>query len=48
MAHEEALQMTTDSEEECTFSSEEEEDPDDELLHFEERFDAAEDTVCNE
>ncbi|XP_058622801.1 piggyBac transposable element-derived protein 4-like [Onychostoma macrolepis] len=48
MAHEEALQVTTDSEEECTFSSEEEEDFDDELLHFEERFDAAEDTVSNE
>uniref|UniRef100_A0A671KY56 PiggyBac transposable element-derived protein 4-like n=1 Tax=Sinocyclocheilus anshuiensis TaxID=1608454 RepID=A0A671KY56_9TELE len=36
MALEEALQTTTDSEEECTFSSEEEEDFDDELLHFEE------------
>ncbi|XP_058622798.1 piggyBac transposable element-derived protein 4-like [Onychostoma macrolepis] len=48
MTHEEALQVTTDSEEECTFSSEEEEDFDDELLHFEERFDAAEDTVSNE
>uniref|UniRef100_A0A672KS12 PiggyBac transposable element-derived protein domain-containing protein n=1 Tax=Sinocyclocheilus grahami TaxID=75366 RepID=A0A672KS12_SINGR len=40
MAHEEALQMTTDSEEESAFSSEEEEDFDDELLHFEERSDA--------
>lgn len=48
MAHEEALQTTTDSEEESSFSSEEEEDFEDELLHFEERFDAAEDTLSNE
>ncbi|XP_059402818.1 piggyBac transposable element-derived protein 4-like [Carassius carassius] len=48
MAHEEALQTTTDSEEESTFSSEEEKDFDDELLHFEDHFDAAEKTISKE
>ncbi|KAL1247914.1 hypothetical protein QQF64_023290 [Cirrhinus molitorella] len=48
MAHEEALQVATDSEEERTFSSEEEDF--DELidLDFEECFDSAEDTISNE
>ncbi|KAL1247907.1 hypothetical protein QQF64_023283 [Cirrhinus molitorella] len=47
MAHEEALQAATDSEEECTFSSEED-DFDDDHLDFEECFDSAEDTISKE
>lgn len=45
MAHEEALQTTMDSEEECDFSSEGGEDFDDDLFHLEE---AAEETISKE
>ncbi|KAK2867568.1 hypothetical protein Q8A67_025685 [Cirrhinus molitorella] len=47
-ARKEAAQTTLDSEEEFTLSSEEEGEYDDERLHFEERFDPAEDTIANE
>ncbi|XP_042609540.1 piggyBac transposable element-derived protein 4-like isoform X1 [Cyprinus carpio] len=50
MAHtrEEALQTTSDSEEEFTCSSEDDEDMEDESFHFKKRFDITKDTVCNE
>lgn len=47
-ARKEAVQTNLDSEEEFTLSSEEEGEYDDERLHFEERFDPAEDTVSDE
>ncbi|CAM4735290.1 unnamed protein product [Leuciscus chuanchicus] len=49
-AHEEALRMIIDSEEEltCSSESEDDEDVDDEGLHFEEQFDPAQDTFSEE
>ncbi len=44
----EAGQTNLDSDEEFTLSSEEEGEYDDERLHFEERFDPAEDTISDE
>ncbi|RXN31043.1 piggyBac transposable element-derived 4-like protein [Labeo rohita] len=47
-ARKEAAQTNLDSEEECSLSSEEEGEYDDERLHFEERFDPAEDAIADE
>lgn len=49
-AHEEALRMIRDSDEEstCSSESEDDEDVDDEGLHSEDQFDSAQDTFSEE